>query len=471
MWKKLVTAIAIGGLAAGTGAASHDPEPGVPDVDRLTTPAAPADEVPQFAAGYGALSTFRSSGLSSLEAEGFRGAIFATPLPPRPRQVLIPAGGPLMAPVITATPTKHGKMLFEVVPPGEEFDSFTTRHPEDFVFGPSSSGPDRPWVWGSAEVLVGMTRAVNVPPVVTTGPATQGFGVAGTLGQPGTVPLFGGQRLLNDWRAGLRAEVGAYFGSSHEWGASARFYSLFSTSEQLVADNNGTTVVAVPQFQNLLGATVQFPIYVGFPGLTGGTIATTAQTTFTGGDLNLRRVLRDSESWRLEALFGYRQLHLGDELGVQFTGRSSLVVPLLGVIGEDSIRTRNNFYGPQLGGVISTSVGRWTFQGLSAVALGVTASDLDFSRTRLLGLGNVVTVPLQQSTTGGRVNYFSVVAEGGVKVGFRITDHARLTMSYTGLYWSNVRRAQEQFNLSPTLTGGTTYLITHALGWGAEVRY
>jgi hypothetical protein len=432
---------------------------------------ADASDVPEFAAGYGVLGVYRSSGLSPLEADGFRGAIFATPLPPRPRQVMIPAGGPLMAPVITATPTKHGKMLFDVVPAGNEFDSFTTRHPEDFVFGPSTPGPDRPWVWGSAEVLAGMTRGVNVPPVVTTGPATLGLGVAGNLGQPGTVPLFGGQRLLNDWRAGLRAEVGAYFGSSHVWGASARFYSLFSTSEQLVGGGDGTNVVALPQIQVLLGTPIQFPIYVGFPGATTGTIATTAQTTFTGGDLNLRRVLRDTDAWRVEAVFGYRQLHLGDELGVQFTANGPQVLPVLTLSGEDSIRTRNNFYGSQVGTVVSTAVGRWTFQGLTAVALGVTASDRDFSQTRLATLTGIGTVPLVQTTTGGQVNYFSVVAEGGVRVGFRITDHARLTLSYTGLYWSNVRRAQEQFNLSPTLTGGTTYLMTHSLGWGAEVRY
>lgn len=465
MWKKLCAAVTGLGLISGA-AVAQNPDPDIPDVGPLTAPDPLPPEVPQLAAGYGALGAFRSSGL---ESDGFRGMLFATPLPPRPRQVLIPAGSTLAAPIITASGFKHGQMLFDVVPAGQEFDTITTRHPEDFVFGPASSGPEQLWVWGSAEVLIGMTRSVNVPPVVTTGPAIQGVPAAGSLGQPGTVPLFGGRQMLNDWRAGLRAEAGVYFGNTHAWGVSARLYSLFSTSEQLNGAGDGTNVVNLPQFIPAGGTVVQLPIYVGFPGVATGVVSTTAQTTYTGGDLNLRRVLRATDAWRIEALFGYRQLHLGDELGAQFTAIGTQAVAPL--IGDDSIRTRNNFYGPQLGGVISTSSGRWSLQALGAVALGVTASDLDFSRTRLLAAGGGAPVPLVQTATGGHVNYFGVVAEGGLKVGFRITEHARLTMSYTGLYWSNVRRAQEQFNMSPTLTGGTTYFITHSLGWGAEVRY
>jgi len=52
-----------------------------------------------------------------------------------------------------------------------------------------------------------------------------------------------------------------------------------------------------------------------------------------------------------------------------------------------------------------------------------------------------------------------------------VGDHAKLTFGYTALYWSNVRRAQEQFNLSATPTGGTTHLFTSMLSLGAEVRY
>ena len=104
----------------------------------------------------------------------------------------------------------------------------------------------------------------------------------------------------------------------------------------------------------------------------------------------------------------------------------------------------------------------------SAVALGVNASDLDQSRSASRRTGRQRR---RRSTTGGRENLFSVAAEGGVRLGFRVTDHAKLTAGYTGIYWSKVRRAQEQFDLSDTLTGGTTHLYTNMISLGGEVKY
>jgi hypothetical protein len=491
MRKKLIAAVAGLGFTAGGAVAQKPPsaDPDFPPTGPLAPPVSPKDllppppEVPQFArhskiAERAQLSPNEKTrkGLptpeSVMEAEGFRGAIFSTPIP-FSRQPVIPTGGPLAAPIIMpGAPTKHGQPTFNVIPAGDPFDPTATPNTEQFVWGPVSSGsppdPDRAWVWGSAELLLGNTSGVNVPPLVTTGPASAGL-AAGAIGAPGTVVLFGGRKMLDNWRTGLRIEAGAWFGPSHVWGASARVYSLFSTSDQLVGEGDGTNVVNLPQFFPVGGVPVQFPMFVGFPGVTVGTVATTVQTTFTGGDLSLRRLLVSTEPLRFEAFAGYRQLHLGDELGAAFRA-SGGIVGVLALRGDDSVRTRNNFYGGQVGGLGSLALGRFTVQGVSSVALGMNASDLDFSRTRLATVGAVV-VPLVQATSGGRVNYFSVVAEGGVRLSFRVTDHAKLTVGYTGIYWSNVRRAQEQFTLGPTLTGGTTHFYTNMMSLGAEVRY
>src|SRR4029079_1170266 len=118
-----------------------------------------------------------------------------------------------------------------------------------FVWGPapaSRQAPDRAWIWGSAELLLGNTSGVNVPPIVTTGPAAAGL-LAGAVGAPTTTALFGGRKMLDNWRTGLRTELGAWFGPDHVWGASARLYSLFSTSDQFNGEGNGANVVNVPQ--------------------------------------------------------------------------------------------------------------------------------------------------------------------------------------------------------------------------------
>ena len=128
--------------------------------------------------------------------------------------------------------------------------------------------------------------------------------------------------MLDDWRAGLRAEVGLWLDPGREWSTSARFYSLFSTSEQFVGIGDGTNILYLVRptppasVGNLAG---RQPSYVGFPGVVTGSVATTAQTTFTGGDLNLRHVLFAGDRCRFQALAGYRQMHLGDELGIAFT--------------------------------------------------------------------------------------------------------------------------------------------------------
>jgi hypothetical protein len=378
--------------------------------------------------------------LPSLGALGFDGPIFATPSAQPPDRIA------------TADPTNPAAT-------------------DAFVWGPAPAAlaaPDRAWIWGSVELLIGNTSGVSVPPVVTTGAASAGL-LAGAVGAPGTVALFGGRKMLDNWRAGLKTELGAWFGQDHVWGASARLYSLFSTSDQLVGEGDGTNVVNLPQVVTVGGVATQMPIFVGFPGIAVGSVATTAQTTFTGGDLNLRRLVASNRDFRFELFAGYRQMHLGDELGAAFRASGGLGAVIL-LAGDDSIRTRNNFYAGQVGSLGSIALGRITLQGQSAFAIGVNASDLDFSRTRIATIGTT-QVPLVQTEDGGRVNFFAVAAEGGVRLGFRVTEHAKLTVGYTGIYLSKVRRAQEQYDLSDSPTGGITHFYANMLSLGGEVRY
>lgn len=438
MFKKLLVAVAGLGLTA-TGVSAQMPSIGATPV--------------------------RSSKLTPLEAEGFRGAVF-TPLPGREvRTAAADQSGP------DDTAIQRADLTENPTPPGpvDIFDPANTPRLEDFVFGPSPC--PSPWrVWGRAEVLLGTSRPVNVVPVVTTGPAAALLN-AGAIGQPGTVPLFGGRRMLGDFRGGLRAEGGLWFDSSHNTGVAARFYSLYSTSDQLVGAGNGTNVVNVPQFVSLGGLVTQVPAFVGFPGLTSGTVSTTAQTMFAGGDLNLRRMMRQGPRWRVDALVGYRQLYLHDELGAEFTAVGAVPPITALVTGGNNIRTQNQFFGTNVGVLATTSWKRWMLEGLGAVAIGANVSDLDFKRNVIGTVSGVPQVPLVLTSVHDPMVYFGTVAEGGFKLAYRVTDHAKLTFGYTGLYWGNVRRAQEQLTLSPTLTGNTTYYFAHMLSCGAELRY
>jgi hypothetical protein len=69
------------------------------------------------------------------------------------------------------------------------------------------------------------------------------------------------------------------------------------------------------------------------------------------------------------------------------------------------------------------------------------------------------------------MTYFGTVGEGGLRLGYRLGEHMKLTFGYTALYWANIRRAQEQLTFSQTLTGNTSNMLVHMLSWGAEFRY
>jgi hypothetical protein len=415
----------------------------------------------------------------------------------------------LSAPVRAAEPVRASAALpttdplidpaERIIPAGSLFDAATANDPLPLP----STAPSLPpraielcrcpcefSTWFSAEWLVGTTRGAGLAPLITTGPASAGA-LAGAIGQPGTYPLFGGKQVLNDWRSGLRLEAGVWFDPDHIDGVSARFYSLFSAREQFAAMSNGTSVVDVPNFVPVGARQVPIPVFVGFPGVVTGAATASARTLITGGDLNYRHLLDAEDGCRIELLAGYRQLYLGDQLGAAFTAVSEgLSAPAPRLVGSDTLHTRNDFYGPQLGLCASTGWNRFTLEGHAATALGVTVSDLDYARLRSFNGGTTGTappltgipgaavapfapnqIPLGASTTGGTLTYFGVVAEGGVRVNWIATDNFRLQSGYSFLYWNDVRRAPDLFTGSSVLRTRTVDSITHLLSAGVQMRY
>jgi hypothetical protein len=477
MWKKLLAAGAAWAASAGTTPAQFDPPTS-------------------------ALAVFRSSAADPAGIGGARRpASFATPLPPGPGAVAVPAGGVLAAPVITPFLTKHGRLKFDVLPVGADCDtpSVVTKHPGRHLGDPCPElcepclpGP-RAWVAG--EFLYWATQGVTVPPLVVAaqpGP----FGAAGLLNQPGTRVLFGGDRMLNRTRPGFRLEAGTYFGCGQEWGLSGRFYFLGSVADGLAGGSDGTTVLAVPRFVTNGGVPVEVPVYVGFPGLIRGTLTADVKTNFLGADANLRRVLGATDCRRVELLGGYRYLHLGDRLSSTFDSALATDPPALAprVMGADDVRTRNHFHGGQLGVAAFGRRGPFSIDLLTTVALGVTVSDRDASRTRSVGVGAGgfpfqlppadlagpidlgalppgVVVPVVRDATSDRSSDFAVVPEVGVRLGWHPTEHLRLTAGYNFLYWSRVRRAPEQYTLSPVLRSETTDFWAQGFNLGLELRY
>ncbi len=418
-------------------------------------------------------------------AEPFSGAFFAPTDKPEP--MLGPPNGALCDAVGPHGPFKLPSLLGSC----EQF--FSCAASEESWCPPEFA------TWLTAEWLIGRARGTSLVPIVTTGPAAGGA-LAGAIGQPTTVPLFGGRRVLNDWRSGLRVEAGIWFDADRTSGASGRVYSLFSTSDRLSLRPDGTAVVNVPQFAQAGEAVVQFPAFVGFPGLTTGSVDALARSTFLGGDLNLRRLIGRGEGYRVELLAGYRHLYLRDELSLGFQATPIGVNPALAprLSGSDYLSTRNNFGGPQLGLYASTGGKRFLLEAHAATALGVTVSDIDYIRARSVGVGvpgspltlaaalvalgvplataaQVAAVanqaPFGQATVNDTRTYFGVVGEGGVRAKWFVTDNVRLTAGYSFVYWNNVRRGPGEFTNTGALNPRATDFTTHLFSAGLEVRY
>ncbi|MBX9627337.1 MAG: BBP7 family outer membrane beta-barrel protein [Gemmataceae bacterium] len=404
-------------------------------------------------------------------------SVLATPLPPRPGTVAIPDGGPLAAPVITpAGTTKHGHQLFDVIPTGWEREAHRTSHPERHLLG-KEPGPDaclapcgEQWGWVGLEFLFWGTRSVSVPPLLTTGPAFAAPGIAGAVGQPTTDVLFGGGGRLDEFRPGFRLEVGMYRDESAREAIFARFFFLGSESEGRSAGSFGPAVLALPQARPGGGSA---PLYVGYPGLSAGVADASVQTDFYGVDANLQRRLCGAGTCRFDALGGFRYLYIGDRLDRQFatTSDPTSVVPGVRAFGEDSVRTRNNFYGGQVGLGASGRWGALTAQARLLVALGVTDSELDTSFTRT-AVGGPFVAPASVALGGrSQSDFFAVVPEAGFKLGWQPRDHVRFTAGYDWVYWSRVRRAPEAYTLGPVPRGGGTDVWAQGFNLGLELRY
>jgi hypothetical protein len=352
-------------------------------------------------------------------------------------------------------------------------------------------------MWFSTEYLLGRTRGPNVAALVTTGPAAAGL-LAGLPGQPTTTPLFGGRPMLNDWRSGIRVEAGMWFDSEHTFGALARFYTLFSARENFLARADGTNVLNVPQTVSVNGVLTQIPVFAGFPGVTTGTATGGARATFTGGDLSARLLLHRDAGFRVDLLAGYRQMYLGDALWLNADTSISGVPAALTT--RNSVSSRNDFYGPQLGLLLSTSRGRLSLEARATTALGATVSDLDFVRTNaidgsvnvpattaaLVGAGVPLataaplaaqlaaatnTVPLGTATVANTVTYFGAVAEVGLRAKWQVARYMRVSAGYGFIYWNNVRRGPEAFTGGDVLRLRASDFSTHTFTFGAEFRY
>jgi hypothetical protein len=313
-------------------------------------------------------------------------------------------------------------------------------------------------VWFGAEYLLWTMRGNALPPLLTTAPVGTDRAVAGTLGDPGTTTLLGGNNANNNWRSGLRIYGGIWLNEEQTCGIEAGFFFLGQSNNNATLGSNGSQILTRPFTNNVqadaLGnftavAPFQDTELVSFPGIIAGSATVTSSTDFLGFGANLTKNMCCTPCARLDFLLGYRYLYLNDQLTIQenLTGLAGSDFPGVNFLVTDSFQTRNYFNGANVGLNYERRLGRLFLGVRSTVALGVTHSVVNIDgSTRVTDVdGTVTTYPggllaLPSNMGTYTTNNFSVVPEVGVKLGMQVTDHVRIFGGFNYLYWSNVVR-------------------------------
>ena len=371
----------------------------------------------------------------------------------------------------------------------------------DCLCGP----PGRLWV--SAEYLYWVAKGQNTPAFVTSSPAGTPRGTAGVLGAPGTSTLFGGDKLNDNFRNGLRVRAGAWLDDCQRFGVEGDFFFLGNSGQGFTATSNGSQILARP-FVDALGnrANSQLVAFggnsdsqlVAFPGVLAGSVGVRSSSDFIGGGLGLICNLCCDPCGRLDFVYGFRYLGLRDDITINenLTALAGSNVPAgTQFLIQDRIRTTNNFYGANVGFNYERRFGHFFLGVRPTVALGVVHTNVDITgNTTIVTPAGVATnfpggLLTQTSNIGSySSNQFSVAPEIGVRAGVQVTEHLRAFVSYNFIAITNVARAGDQFDtrvntnqIAPASGGGgpalpafqlhrSTYHV-QGIGAGLELRY
>jgi hypothetical protein len=356
--------------------------------------------------------------------------------------------------------------------------------------------------WGSFDYLMWWFKAAPDPvPLVTSGSLADP--VPGALGQPGTTILFGEHNLQSPMQSGYRLTLGGWLDDCRITGIEfSGFYFQPRDNVNFVANSNGSglPVLGVPFFDvtpagpkpgagGWNGAAYQ----TGGPGSEAallaangttlfGSIAVTSSTQLWGLELNgVVNLLRD-DGFHLDALYGIRYIDLAESLGLEYealpTSAPNAIYRAVSI--SDEFRTRNQFYGAQLG-LRAAWNGDWWFTSISGkAALGGTHEVLEingqFADSAPLvykrygnsnGLASGSGIFAQPSNvgryTGGQ---FAVAGDLELKFGVKLTRNLSASIGYELLGLGNVIRPGDQIDRAINTTqagagpGGTAPNLT-----------
>jgi hypothetical protein len=361
-----------------------------------------------------------------------------SPAPAAPVAPTVPASPP-PSPPLSPAPEPPSRLVFDPTPaeaPGPP--------PETPL--PPVCGPFCNKFWGDAQYLLWWTKDNNLPPIFTQGSPYDAR--PGTLGQPGTSTLFGGD-VSTGAHSGILLRGGMWFDDDHIFGGDDNGFFLGSRTVSFSDVSGGNPVLAMP-FLNVK-TNREGAVALAYPGKRAAGIAADASTRVWGGDTNLRAALWRTDRMQICLLGGIRYLQLNESVDTSADVLAASSGAPLGVAAEylpsSRFATENDFYGAQLGVDAAYWWRGFFFDAMCKLALGVTHETATIAGNTLVNTayGGQFGFPfggLALPTNIGSYsrNIFTVVPEVGLTLGYQITRNLVATAGYSFLFTSRAVR-------------------------------
>lgn len=328
---------------------------------------------------------------------------------------------------------------------------------------------ERSCLWFSADYLLWWFKNSPVPVPLITTTSTPDLLPTAAFNQPGTDVLLGNQTLDTGARHGTRFTGGMWLDSHDQIGLEGSYFIVASHTITRMVNAGGQTdavILAIPFFDADAGAENTFPL--ASPSVMTGAASLSLTSRLQGAEMNgVVRVTRHGD-WDIKVLAGFRFLELCEILGfttastgIQDPGDQSNNGLILNTF--DQFKTRNQFYGWQIGAQAEYRLGNLFANATAKVAVGdmdqkVTVDSLTATNFFNAPPGGPFTgVPTQvfsgtgmfgQLTNQGSTirHEMAIVFEFGVNVGYQLTNNVRAFVGYDFLCLSNVLRPGNQID-------------------------
>lgn len=334
--------------------------------------------------------------------------------------------------------------------------------------------------WAGFEYLLWWRNGRWFPPLVT--------------GDPGTLPaapvLFGGEEVGTQARPGGRLEIGHWFDPGHCLGIGGHFVSLGESLEDFHLTTADLAFFARPYFNPDRTANAQ--VISNGTRLT-GRLDLTTDSEFLASDVFARFALWRTPYSRLDLIAGYQFARIDEDLTIS-TSTQTLPVPpgTPSLAVTDVFATENEYHAGHFGLQGMYVMGCWGVELLAKFGFGNMRQEVAIDGTTSVTAQNNSTDVrdsglLAQQLTNSSVHtqdVFSYMQEAGIKLAYCPTDHLKLSVGYSLMYWSSVARPGDHIDLivdttplpgtvptHPAFAFNPSNFLLHGLNCGLELRF